>query len=690
VVATDNGGTLTLEEGVYNKTTDRGNTIDKNITIIGQNATIDADKSGRIFTISGNNNTVTFIGITFINGKSTNANGGAIYNPTKSSLIFIDCTFINNHASYTSSYYYGGAIYSNGQLTVDNCEFYNNSATWGGAIYTSAGFDILNSRFINNTAQQALTNVASGGAAINIMSNNVVYNSTINNCYFENNVVNASSQYGAAICDASTYGTSIAIINSQFINNSGRTIIHTNNDDVYIDNCYFEGNKGNGIIRLGFVTGSKNNNAVENCIFINNSVASSGQDSGCISADNILGLNIYNNTFINNNLAIYLVGSSGKIHNNNINGTNGISDIGTVKNLLLEITNNTIITSSNGIYVAYYNSHNLTVNHNRIISNAYAIYTERTTTTGVNADYNWFGQNKPNVSNINLNYWYVANVANITAMDKTIVYFTYIMTLNNGDTSLIHLLPDFTGKAYNNGVLTYTYDAKQEKNMKFVNDVDTSPLYYFIIDNEAFTFREQITNKIDTNTTINTDENITEGDTITITGQVTDENGDIVGNITINVEIDGDIFNVDVDENGNWNLDYTVNRSGDFDIITSWDGNSIYNGFNNNAIFNANIKSSNSDEIDDETIDETITDFIVDEEEDTSENQGKNINLNTYDDENSKLEKDIAGDGQSNSMENTSTDKTTKVKASMKETGMPIVAILLVLISVLGIVFRRK
>ena len=676
ISVTDNGGTLTLEQGKYDKITDRGNTISKNITIIGKNATIDAKESGRIFTISGSYNTITFKGITFINGKTTNSNGGAIYNPTTTNtLLFVDCIFINNHVTYTSSYYYGGAIYTSGKLSVDNSEFYNNSATWGGAISVSNGFNINNSKFINNTAQEALTNVASGGAAVYIVSNNVVYNSTIDNCYFENNIINASSQYGAAICDASSYGTNITIINSKFVNNSGRTIIHTNNDNIYIGNCYFEKNKGNSVIRLGQVVGNKYNNTVANCIFINNSVASSGQDSGCIAADDVIGLNIYNNTFISNNLAMYLVGCSGNIYNNSINGSSGISQIGNTNKPLLNITSNTIITTANGIYIASYNSHNVSINHNRIISNSYAIYSDKSTTADINADYNWFGQNKPNVYNINLNYWYVANVVNITAMQKSIVYFTYTMELNNGDTSLAHLLPLFNGEAYNNGVLTYTYIAKEAKNMKFVNELGTIPVYYFTVDNEIFKFSEEVIAKIDTNTTINIPENIKKGDTITITGKVTDENDDVVGNIVINVEIDGNIFTINVDENGNWNLDYNVNRSGNFNIIVTWKGDNIYNEFINNDIFSANINSLTDDDVSEKT-------------------QAKKINKGINQNQISNGEEDTRDNEQDSSIDDKSTsNKQTKdiqAKSSMKETGMPIVAILLVLISIIGIGFRKR
>lgn len=79
ITATGNGDTLTLQEGVYDKSNDRGITINKNITIQGNTTTnnviIDAQKLNRIFTI-GNNVNVVFINLTFINGYTTGNGGG--------------------------------------------------------------------------------------------------------------------------------------------------------------------------------------------------------------------------------------------------------------------------------------------------------------------------------------------------------------------------------------------------------------------------------------------------------------------------------------------------------------------------------------------------------------------------------------------------------------------------------------
>lgn len=174
ITNTGNGDTLTLQEGTYNKASDRGITINKNITIQGNTSTnnviIDAQKIDRIFSINASN--VTLINLTFINGTAnvTSATGGAIYMAIGSgNLTIINCTFINNSANNITGN--GGAIDSISSmgtfLYVLNCTFINNSATdYGGAVAilgaTDVGPDtsIFNCTFINNTA-------GSGGAIYN-------------------------------------------------------------------------------------------------------------------------------------------------------------------------------------------------------------------------------------------------------------------------------------------------------------------------------------------------------------------------------------------------------------------------------------------------------------------------------------------------------------------------------------------
>ena len=136
-----NVSNIHLSEGKFIGTGNNGLTIEnKSITIIGAGA----DK-----TIIDLNKTQ------FMDIKST------------SSVVLTNLTIINGYTKY------GGAIYNNGNLTIQNCNFKNNSATSGGAIYSgnSANLDIYYSTFEDNV-------VTDRGGAIFSYSYVGIYDST--------------------------------------------------------------------------------------------------------------------------------------------------------------------------------------------------------------------------------------------------------------------------------------------------------------------------------------------------------------------------------------------------------------------------------------------------------------------------------------------------------------------------------
>ena len=136
-----NVSNIHLSEGKFIGAGNNGLTIEnKTITIIGAGA----DK-----TIIDLNKTQ------FMDIKST------------SSVVLTNLTIINGYTKYD------GAIYNNGNLTIQNCNFKNNSATSGGAIYsgTSANLDIYYSTFEDNV-------VTNRGGAIFSYSYVGIYDST--------------------------------------------------------------------------------------------------------------------------------------------------------------------------------------------------------------------------------------------------------------------------------------------------------------------------------------------------------------------------------------------------------------------------------------------------------------------------------------------------------------------------------
>lgn len=143
--------------------------------------------------------------------------------------------FKNNRASGTwGRDQYGGAIYSNGDLRVSNCNFTKNKAkTDGGAIYADAKVTATSSIFIINEAAGASSQCYAGA----IYCTNI----DCDKCIFDNN---HAYDYGGAIY-INNKGKS-TIKNSKFTNNkaddyNGGAIYSKKNIEVY--NSLFKNNQ---------------------------------------------------------------------------------------------------------------------------------------------------------------------------------------------------------------------------------------------------------------------------------------------------------------------------------------------------------------------------------------------------------------------------------------------------------------
>ena len=140
-----------------------GISINKQITIEGENHVIDGKNLVRIFNI---NSDVIIRNIVLINGYHTGSiNGGGAINVETGSLRLENSIIVNNSA-YSTTATKGTALESGGGAlctsegtftVIDNCSFINNTITasanvGGGAIMFKAnsGFIVKNSLFINN------------------------------------------------------------------------------------------------------------------------------------------------------------------------------------------------------------------------------------------------------------------------------------------------------------------------------------------------------------------------------------------------------------------------------------------------------------------------------------------------------------------------------------------------------------
>ncbi|WP_407392189.1 hypothetical protein [Methanobrevibacter sp.] len=295
--------------------------IEKDITIEGNGATLDANHKSRILTISKGN--VVLKNINFVNALSKTSGGAILAN---GNLTLINCNFTNNSVNADYEWYSktksqitpddlgeGGAVYSNNDLTVINSNFINNSAIYiaqfremdwyfssdegnGGGIFTKGKLHLEKSRFLNNTGSVI---VSYGDADIQdcifkdqsstlaVMDDSIVYliNSSFNNCGFEPRNPIYDLTYPEIYCG------NMEIYNCNFTNNVNMLILGEN---AIIKGCFFENNSQNiddyhlievdniNIINSTFKNNSNINsgiiklqslNDIEDCSFENNSDA---------------------------------------------------------------------------------------------------------------------------------------------------------------------------------------------------------------------------------------------------------------------------------------------------------------------------------------------------------------------------------------------------------------------------------
>ncbi len=271
----------------YNNASDtnfkNGIPISRNLTIYGNQVTIDGSKMARIFNVVDSNLNVKFYNINFINGKTLQY-GGAIYGGNATNCTFTqnyaknggaisngnayNCTFTENHAY--NPFNSGGAIY---QGNAYNCIFTQNYAEVGGAIYKGNAY---NCNFINNTAYYG--GVICYGNATNCTFNgqtkSVICDGNATNCTFNGLTSSAIQRGNAYYCN--------------FINNTAEVGGAISNGNAY--NCIFTNNKATSSDKGG---GAIYGGNAYDCIFTDNEAERFGGA--------IYGGNATNCTFTRNN-----------------------------------------------------------------------------------------------------------------------------------------------------------------------------------------------------------------------------------------------------------------------------------------------------------------------------------------------------------------------------------------------------
>lgn len=139
--------------------------ITSTITIEGNNYSIDGDRKYRIFWVKGEGD-LTLNNITLFNGQAPSSTaGGALF--TSGNVQINNSTLRNNSA------FAGGAIANRGTLTINQSTLSNNSGSMGGAIHSEKVMVLNNSTIANNSA------VYNGGGIHNRSATATLNNSTV-------------------------------------------------------------------------------------------------------------------------------------------------------------------------------------------------------------------------------------------------------------------------------------------------------------------------------------------------------------------------------------------------------------------------------------------------------------------------------------------------------------------------------
>lgn len=369
------GGTVYINDGTYQGSSNHDIVIYKNMKIIGENnkyTVIDAQMEGNIFVVKSGVS-LTISSLTLKNGRSTI--GGAIYN--NGNLNVQNCIFTSNSATQD-----GGAIKSGvNSLVISHSLFNYNSAPQGGAVSSYMG--TLSSSYNIFTKNRA---TADDGAAIlnskgkaKLTNDNFSYNSgvisgavsnakgsiSLNGCNFVSNT--ATVGYAGAV---QTYYGPLTVVGCHFTSNQapqGGALLD-DHGSLTVTNSKFTGNKATtgygGAVFNYYGTGTLNV-----CSFSSNTAKVRG---GAINNGNA-NLNIYKCSFLGNKVAS---GNGGALANSRGN---------------IKVTSSIFRYNQAVKGVSIYNYYGSgTVTNSQILGSGNQIFNY---IGSINAKYNWWGSN---------------------------------------------------------------------------------------------------------------------------------------------------------------------------------------------------------------------------------------------------------------------------------------------------------
>lgn len=551
-----------------------GNLTIKNCTILNNHATDSTGKGGAVtswgmLTISDSN---------FINNTGADI-GGAIYTDSIFKYYNISITntnFINNSA------FTGGAIYGGGlgdTLIFNNCTFLNDQASYmGGAIFLSGNHAIINnSLFENCTALKDtdvdMSQVTRDGGAIYASNCNL----TMSNSKFLNNV----AEWAGAVYLAQN-------IHTYTTTSTNGTTVEVVVDTYNLTNCEFVNNSAvynGGAICAGYDTVATG--SMDNCTFLNNKA---GYNGGAI-ANYFSNMTVNNSTFVNNNASNY----GGAVYNTGLFNEDQIAEFDGNLTLKQNVFRNNHAkeggaVNSNNTYA------NMEVTYSVFIDNQADIGNDIIYNGTLINQYNWYGTNTPFTGDNKSNRVYSVKNGSYVSPETWVVMGLKINanSLHPGfTTSLTATLNEFYNKTSNvNNVLVDSIPTRTvlflgqgsfNPSVNYINGVESSVYtapstvgtysLYATIDNETLSVPMSVEGYKDT-TIINDKLNTVVNGTVSVNIVASDDSKINVG--TMNLFLNGKAIGSVSVTNGVATFNLTNVAPGNYSVTAFYFGKDPY------------------------------------------------------------------------------------------------------------------
>ena len=558
-----NEGTLNIENVTFtNNKANYGGAIVSHGTITIEDSTFINNSASNGGALANTNYaTATITGTTFESNSAVTM-GGAIYNEHYSTMTIEDTVFTANGANN------GGAI-DNDQatLTITDSEFTENTCLdYGGAIYNRfyANLTLTDNTFTHN---QALED--EGGVIYNYFKSNLIAeeNEFVNNYAFRygavifnddseatftnNDIIdNYVDKFGGTVIynanGAHATFTENFIANNTALTNGG--VVYTASSDIDLIGNVFTGNKARQGAALYFI-GANTNTVINNRISDNIAETNGGAIYNTASQPLTVTGNIIENNVAAQGSALYSTGevvfTDNNVTNNTVSNPTGKVIYNTKT---LTATGNTFTDNTDGNDILMSETGTNTINDNTYTGNMLETTIDDIDDAEVNADFTF---------DVNINakevYNTEVNSGTVTVKVNGEEYTT--VDVADGKTSVTIAINDLEDE----NVVDIEY-ANEE------GDFQISTTSFNLVNTRS-----------DAILTIDDITNAKYNEISTISGKLTDNEGNAIANAAIKLLINNGRKTLKTDSEGVFTFDYKFTRTGENTITATFLGNKNYN-----------------------------------------------------------------------------------------------------------------